>query len=391
LFEPLAQLTDSLTYDITAWALPYAYGMDAYALEEKIEPVVRQSTEPPGPVAMEHPYAYLAEWKSLADLRFLTTILNQKVKVRFAEKPFTIQNRRYDAGTLIITRTGNESLANRFDAIIKQAADSTGQIVFPVATGFVSEGSDFGSSDVNFLKPPRVALLGGKTISSSGLGEIWHYFDQQINYPVTLLDTEYWEQVKLYDYDVLILPSGSYATVFNDEALTQIKNWIQAGGRLIAIDRAAGFLAGKTGFNLKQKPPDSSATQTEDAASQKRYGDRTREAVSGSTPGSIYAVRLDHTHPLGFGYSDTYFTLKLRATAYEYLKTDWNVGILQASGYRSGFVGTKAKEKLDKTLVFGVQTIGQGEVVYMIDNPLFRGFWYNGKLLFSNAVFLVGQ
>ena len=25
------------------------------------------------------------------------------------------------------------------------------------------------------------------------------------------------------------------------------------------------------------------------------------------------------------------------------------------------------------------------------DNPLFRGFWYGGRLIFANAVFLVGQ
>jgi len=38
LFEPASKLSDSVTYDITAWALPYAYGVDAYALKEKILP-----------------------------------------------------------------------------------------------------------------------------------------------------------------------------------------------------------------------------------------------------------------------------------------------------------------------------------------------------------------
>jgi hypothetical protein len=28
--------------------------------------------------------------------------------------------------------------------------------------------------------------------------------------------------------------------------------------------------------------------------------------------------------------------------------------------------------------------------VYIVDNPLFRGFWHAGKLLFANAVFVVG-
>ncbi len=36
LFEPNAKLSDSLTYDITAWSLPYAYGLDAIASESLI-------------------------------------------------------------------------------------------------------------------------------------------------------------------------------------------------------------------------------------------------------------------------------------------------------------------------------------------------------------------
>ena len=57
----------------------------------------------------------------------------------------------------------------------------------------------------------------------------------------------------------------------------------------------------------------------------------------------------------------------------------------------SGFAGFKAVDKLENSLVFGVEKKGQGEIVYMVDNPLFRAFWENGKLLFSNAVFLVGN
>jgi hypothetical protein len=33
--------------------------------------------------------------------------------------------------------------------------------------------------------------------------------------------------------------------------------------------------------------------------------------------------------------------------------------------------------------------MGRGEVIYLSDDVLFRSFWENGKLLFSNAVFMV--
>jgi hypothetical protein len=42
-------------------------------------------------------------------------------------------------------------------------------------------------------------------------------------------------------------------------------------------------------------------------------------------------------------------------------------------------------------LIFGVEKAGAGSVIYMVDNPLFRGFWENGKLFFANAVFFVNN
>ena len=36
LFEPKSKLSDSATYDITAWSLPYAYGLSTFATKEKI-------------------------------------------------------------------------------------------------------------------------------------------------------------------------------------------------------------------------------------------------------------------------------------------------------------------------------------------------------------------
>jgi len=47
--------------------------------------------------------------------------------------------------------------------------------------------------------------------------------------------------------------------------------------------------------------------------------------------------------------------------------------------------------KLKESVSFGVQSMGSGSIVYMVDNPLYRNFWEQGKLLFSNALFFVGN
>jgi len=67
------------------------------------------------------------------------------------------------------------------------------------------------------------------------------------------------------------------------------------------------------------------------------------------------------------------------------------VGVLKKDGYQAGFVGVQVKNKLKDVLSIGVQEMGSGQVIYFAEDPLFRNFWENGKMLFANAVFLSGR
>ncbi|TXK50734.1 zinc carboxypeptidase [Pontibacter qinzhouensis] len=399
LFEPASKLEDSLTYDITSWALPYAFGVQAYALRNRLEPAHGNVTPAEAaPVTIEKPYAYLARWNSLSDVKFLAELMQAKVKVRVAEKEFETDKQQYGAGTLIITRTGNQAVAGDFDATVQALAKKHQVSLSATTTGFVSSGSDFGSSNVRYLKAPRVAMMSGEGVSAYAFGEAWHFFEQQIGYPVTVLGTSYFQQVPLHEFDVLILPGGNYSRVFTDPVLEQVKNWVRSGGKLIALEGAAAFLADKKDFNLKKKGAEDttaaakSKNETQNPYQNLRvYGNRERESLAEEVQGSIFRVNLDKTHPLAFGYGDTYYALVRSSDTFEYLKDGWNVGVLKKGNYATGFVGTKARTKLQDSLIMGTQPMGRGQIVYMAGNPLFRGFWQSGKLLFSNAVFLVGQ
>lgn len=73
------------------------------------------------------------------------------------------------------------------------------------------------------------------------------------------------------------------------------------------------------------------------------------------------------------------------------MKDGWNVGVFKKTNHVAGFVGSKVNEKLLDGTVIGVLSMGKGKLVYFADDPVFRSFWQNGKLMFSNAVFFVGQ
>jgi len=105
--------------------------------------------------------------------------------------------------------------------------------------------------------------------------------------------------------------------------------------------------------------------------------------------GAIFRARVDPTHPLAFGYGDSYYSLKLGNARYEYLDGGTVVYLEEATSPVAGFAGSEALKNRQHTLIFGQESHGSGHVTYLADNPLFRGFWENGKLFFANALFMV--
>ena len=62
LFEPNAKLSDSVTYDITAWSLPYAYGLDAVASSNLVSAGNKEKETPSKAVLSKDAYAFLTDW-----------------------------------------------------------------------------------------------------------------------------------------------------------------------------------------------------------------------------------------------------------------------------------------------------------------------------------------
>ena len=387
LFEPNTYVSDSATYDITAWSLPYAYGLLAYASKEALKPVNKTMPEAVDPeIQVSELVAYVANWNSLSDAKFLAELLNQNIKVRYSEIPFEVSGKTFNAGSLIIARNGNNNISGGFENTVNQIAKRSGISLFAISTAFVDKGADFGSSKVRYIKKPKVVVVGGEPVSSLSLGEIWHFFEQQLNYSVSIIRPKDLKWVNWNEFDVLIYPDGNYSDMADEKMLA----WIRAGGKLIAMKGALSGLVGKKGFELKNKE-ESKKVDKDPYGDLKTYVERERENVSTNISGAIYKVDLDNTHPLGFGFPKFYHTLKLDDKVYNFLSNGWNVGVIKKEGHVAGFVGIEVKKKLVDGLIFGVQEIGNGTVIYMADDPLFRSFWENGKLLFSNAVFMVGQ
>jgi len=79
---------------------------------------------------------------------------------------------------------------------------------------------------------------------------IWHFFEEQLHYPITQIGTEYFQSIDLNKYDVLVVPEGRYR-MFDEGTLERITSWVSGGGRLIVIANALNSFAEKKGFALK--------------------------------------------------------------------------------------------------------------------------------------------
>jgi len=389
LFEPNAKLSDSLTYDITAWSLPYAYGLNAVASETKVNAEIDTTDQriynQKKHTISENAYAYLSEWSSFTDAQFLAGLLNENIKVRYAQKPFTMDGRAYDRGSLIITEADNKN-NDSFLAKLDSLAVTHHKELTPTTTGFVDGGKDFGSSYVQMFKNIEVAILSGKPTSTLSFGEVWHYFEQQLHYPMTILDEAYFKQVDLSKYNVLILPDGrNYSDFLDKDTLEDLKNWVTNGGKLIAMGDVLKTLSAKEAFGIKTKE-----TEKDSSLVVPVFDESQREQIKKEITGAIFKTKVDNTHPLAYGYGDSYFTLKLGNKAYAYLDQG-TVVYLEDKNTKpvAGFAGSEAQDKIAETLIFGVEDHGEGQIIYMVDNPLFRGFWENGKLFFANALFMV--
>ena len=399
LFDPDTYIEDSLTYDITAWSLPYVYGLDAFAIKDRILP--QQAYTPthetyPATNQEETPYAFIGEWKALNNAAFLAELSKEGILARVAMEPFSLSGKDYNRGTIVITQADNLKIGESLSSKVWSAANTNHQKLTAVQTGYADQGPDLGSRKFQLLQNPKVVVLAGDGVYANSYGQVWHFFEQTMQYPFHTIEASNLGRANLHSYNTLILPEGRYRFSNNDKE--KLKNWINQGGRVIAIGSANRVFANESDYALTEFNSNQSEKQYKEMVSAQEeaerlmpFADRRRNSAADNIPGAFFKLHLDQTHPLGFGLDPTFFTLKNSELAYQHLNGVDNVGYLKDDLMVIGFAGSRIKEKLKNTTTYAVESKGRGAVIYLIDNPLFRSFWENGKFLFSNALFFAGQ
>lgn len=383
LFEPNSVLKDSLTYDVTAWALPYALGLEAYATSEKLPSLIDFiSLKPSKEISGVGDYAWVVEWKGAHSATFLTVLLQNNLKVRYATRPFFVSGKDFARGSLVITLADNKHQKNKIANILSGAAKKNWVKIHSLTTGFSSKGPDLGSKSFTLIKKPNIAMVYGDKVNSYQYGEFWHFLDNELKQPFVALSLKDFESSHVWAFNTLILIDGDYKYL-RFKTKKYIQSWVKSGGKLILIGSACTAF-GEEEMKLALSPEELLG----DNQAIRHYNDHSHELQT-AVPGGIIEVLIDNTHPLGYGYSKRTFSLKNNELSFALLNNGHNVGHTSSKPKVIGYFGQQFLSHFGNNMIFGHRELGDGQIVYLTHSPIFRGFWEDGKLLVANALFFL--
>lgn len=380
IFEKRTTFQDSLFYDISAWSFPLAFNVD-YAENVSTNNLGEQVTnlqQKTGGVSKQSDYAYLMEWHEYYTPKLLNQLLNKNIRTKVALKQFSMNNKDYDYGTILIPVQNQKLNGTGLYALLNKLAEESHIQIDAVKTG-LTKGIDLGSRYFKTLEKPEIALLVGDGITSYDAGEIWHLFDTRYNITATKLDTKTISRANLNRYNTIVIPNMGSLSESNTKKL---KAWVKDGGTIIAYRNTVKWLKEKEFIKLDFEKTNVSAKNI----SFEEKSDFNGAQVIG---GAIFEAKLDRSHPINFGYKNDKIPLFRNTTVF--IKADslsYNNPIQYTKNpLLSGYISKPNLEILSKTVPVQIKKLSKGKVVVFTDNTNFRAFWYGTNKLLMNAIF----
>lgn len=237
-------------YDITAWSLPLAFGVESYWTEDSAS--LRKDPVGPGDTLSNvaigvqggrAAIAYIIPYDTNVAPALAYRLQREGYRIAVATRTLNAGGRTWPRGTIVVRVSRNP---DRLHDAIARLSRETGATVWSVNTGFYETGeTGVGSDDVVTLKPPRIIVLADEGVDQASYGAIWWMFDQsRVDFtPMTIANIK---RAELDSYNVIIMPDGSperYSSAFGKSGIETLRGWTQRGGTLICIKGAAVFAA----------------------------------------------------------------------------------------------------------------------------------------------------
>lgn len=429
--EELENRRGSRFYDVTAWNLPMAFGLESY-WADKI-PDLKLDSKPPQPAekTLDWPskpkYGYIIEFSSAVIYDVMVQLFEQNCHLRAATKPFVFQGHNYRPGAIVLR--GHENPENLSD-ILKKIARDFDVNIRPAQTASVGKvGPDLGGPKFVLLHAPRVAIMASSMSNSAGA--VWHLLDYRLKMRVSPIE----RSRDLRKYNVLILPRGGPVS-------DGVKKWVEDGGTLIALGEASYSIARKdselSSVRRRRDVLDKLDVYQEDLereqqadnikidfddlwgdeeakqgrkgiASQKQTRDMEEKSKKSppsgkpeklkridewqrifSPSGVFVKAVIDQRHWLGSGLGEFLPVMVSGSSVMMSMHpVQTPVRLVDEDDLRlSGLLWPEARKRLANSSFATVERHGRGQVILFASNPTYRGWYPAMERLFLNAVFL---
>ena len=388
IFETRTSFTDSLFYDVSTWTFPYAYNLKSEGLgREYTSSLLGDKVEAPSfpkgeLIGEKGAYAYAIEPYGYYAFRAINRLLEKKVFVQLMNEAHSSGGRTFPRGTMVIPVGVQEEKRSLIESTLDEIIKSDAVDVYSLTTGLARSGIDLGSRSNTKIELPKVAVLVDNGISSYEAGEVWHLLDQRLKMKVTLLPITRVNSMDLARYNRIVIPNGRFSAI-TDKGVENLKDWVKAGGVLIAWKNAGKWLSEKeiTKVNYVKKE--------ESENGYKSYEQLDEYRGAQVTGGSIFEATVDLSHPLTYGLEKDRMPL-FRNHNLVMMKSKnpyANPLVYTSSPLLSGYVSEENLEQFSDSPAVTITTLGRGRVITLADNPNFRAFWFGTNKIFMNALF----
>ncbi len=389
LLLPDQELDAESSYDITAWSLAYAYGVETHTVDRSpnggFETVSDMPSTPGGSGLVGGAYGYLMT-PGFDRMPGLVQFLEAGGRAYVQPDTFRMGGTLYPDGTFLLPRGRNDNLASK----IRDAG--LAPFVTPVSTGLTDTGLDLGTGSAGFVTLPKVGLLGGDGVSSRSYGANWFFLEQVLALPYTAISLNALTSPDLADYDVLVFPEG--ASRLNDGQSEAVEDWVRSGGTLVAVGSSARGL-GRSLAGMEMREAEEDELDRDERLSRAL---RTREEIRSdrweqAVPGSILKVKLSEGHPLtagagAGGLEEEMFVLS-RGRSFEPDEGFTSVAYFPRGLEKTaGVIFDPSLRRLDRSTWLAEAGVGRGSLILFAEDPLFRMFWHSAFQLYANALLL---
>jgi hypothetical protein len=449
----------STIYDTTGWNITMMFGLQAVMVPEHLdsglEPLdLEQPGRMPDFPSTEQAIALIASGSDDRVVALAARLLERGLNVRATARRSSLGGVDLPVGSIAITLDDNRDQANWHDSV-QAAAAELGVAVHAATHGRApADLADLGGQQWRSLAKPNIALISRGSTNMLDFGAVWYLMDHRLGIRHSHLDEDRAGGADLRRYNVIYLPDrwgwgggGALPSALE----RQLRDWVRAGGTLIAAGSSARTLISAeepmVSTKLLEQVIGEELGPYQDAlhrewlaihqpkpAAEAIWGHGTDGdlawpwAENGSLPaaderkrrdqwqrmfmpsGALVALRADHEHWLNAGGNDyltALFSNSPIMMANLPVQAPLRVGVYSESEREAGLIGwapvpegqelrvraggllwPEARDRVASAAYVTRESVGRGQVILFAHPPAFRAAQLGAMRVLENALIL---